>query len=130
MTHTLLQKSPLPLYKQLLHFEGAVDTTGRWVWEAEEVATYFFLQKGEAVIADALMRGDGKSGKARILELGAGSSGLAGVALWRIAAGLKGVQPELLLTDGEADNIPFLRDNITINNLPVQSCIASLLLWG
>lgn len=63
------------------------------------------------------MRGDGKSGKARILELGAGSSGLAGVALWRIAAGIKGVHPELLLSDGEVENIPFLQDNIALNNL-------------
>jgi hypothetical protein len=76
------------------------------------------------------MRGDGKSGQVRILELGAGSSGLAGVALWRVAAGLKGVQPQLELTDGEADNIPFLRDNIALNNLPHGCCTANALLWG
>jgi hypothetical protein len=92
---TLFQKSPLPLYKELLHFAGDVDATGRWVWEAEEVAAYYFLQSGEAIIADVFMRGGEEKGQARILEVGAGSSGLAGLALWQVAAQLKGVHPML-----------------------------------
>lgn len=106
--YTLFQKSPLPIYKEQLHFQGDVDATGRWVWEAEEVAAYYFLQSGEAIIGDVLMESGGKEGKVRILELGAGSSGLAGLALWQVAANLKGVKASIELTDGEVDNISFL----------------------
>jgi tRNA1(Val) A37 N6-methylase TrmN6 len=70
------------------------------------------------------------SGVMRILELGAGSSGLAGLALWQVASGLKGVQASLRLTDGEIENINFLQENILLNIGSSESNQASKLLWG
>jgi hypothetical protein len=106
---TIWQKSPTPTYKKMLHFEGEVDATGRWVWEAEEVAAFFFLNYGESIARDFM---ESKSGHESIsvLELGAGSSGLAGIALSQlIGSRSKGQQVHLELTDGEGDNICYLQ---------------------
>lgn len=65
----------------------------------------------------------------RILEVGAGSSGLAGLALWRVASELKGVQAVLELTDGEAENVRFLEENLLLNNVSGASS-AKKVLWG
>ena len=78
------------------------------MWEAEEVAAYFFVRRGEAIAAEVLSRG-GESRHLRVLELGAGSSGLAGLAFWHVAHSLKGVDMMVELTDGESDNIAFLQ---------------------
>lgn len=43
-TH-LLQKTPVPTVNQLLHFDSPIDATGKWVWEAEEVAAYYLLRQ-------------------------------------------------------------------------------------
>lgn len=28
-----------------MHFKGDVDATGKWVWESEEIAAFYFLEE-------------------------------------------------------------------------------------
>ncbi len=40
---SFMQAAPLPIFKDLVHFESDIDATGKWIWEAEEIAAYFFI---------------------------------------------------------------------------------------
>lgn len=67
----------------------------------------------------------------KILELGAGSSGLAGIALAQLVLRFfKDLEVELYLTDGQVHAIPFLNENLQ-SNLPQKGIFsAQRLLWG
>ena len=64
-----------------MNFKSEVDATGRWVWECEEIAAFFLYHRGEKIIETALQGSSETVQKVRILEIGAGSSGLAGITL-------------------------------------------------
>ena len=95
-----------------MHFKGDVDATGKWVWESEEIAAFYFLQEGACILSKFDVGKDGIS----ILELGAGSSGIASIALAKaIIHTTNGYKIHLKLTDGEETNIPFLSTNLQVN---------------
>ena len=59
---------PIPKINYLARQEtgqGTVDATGAWVWEAEEVLAYFLMIEFDSYRAN------------KVLEIGAGCSGLA-----------------------------------------------------
>ena len=88
-----------------MHFKGDVDATGKWVWESEEIAAFYFLEES----AEILKNIDIGKETIKILELGAGSSGIASIALAKaIINSTKESKLFLKLTDGEETNIPFL----------------------
>ncbi len=88
-----------------MNFKGDVDATGKWVWESEEIAAFYFLEES----AEILKNIDIGKEKIKILELGAGSSGIASIALAKaIINSTKESKLFLKLTDGEETNIPFL----------------------
>jgi len=41
--HSFVQAAPQPIFKELVQFESEIDATGKWIWEAEEVAAYYFV---------------------------------------------------------------------------------------
>lgn len=88
-----------------MHFKGDVDATGKWVWESEEIAAFYFLEES----AEILKKIDKGKEKINILELGAGSSGIASIALAKAIIDItNSYRLFLKLTDGEETNIPFL----------------------
>ena len=88
-----------------MHFKGDVDATGKWVWESEEIAAFYFLEES----AEILKNIDIGKETIKILELGAGSSGIASIALAKAIINItKEYKLFLKLTDGEETNIPFL----------------------
>jgi hypothetical protein len=42
----ILQITPTPVIKHLVQSQGDVDTTGNWIWEAEEVGAYYLIARG------------------------------------------------------------------------------------
>ena len=80
----LIQAAPLPLYKQLLHFKSEIDATGKWVWEAEEIAAYFLIKQGHKYLEQTYKMSQEGKRKPKVLELGAGCSGLASIAYTRL----------------------------------------------
>lgn len=77
---------------------GAIDTTGVWVWEAEEILSYYITSKFETY-----------KSASKVLELGAGCSGLAGLSYYKKWVyknrfdnkGEKVENPFVLITDGK-----------------------------
>ena len=95
-----------------MHFKGDVDATGKWVWESEEIAAFYFLEES----AEILKNIDIGKEKIKILELGAGSSGIASIALAKAIINItKEYKLFLKLTDGEETNIQFLSTNLQVN---------------
>lgn len=40
---SFMQAAPQPIFKELVEFQSEIDATGKWIWEAEEVAAYYFI---------------------------------------------------------------------------------------
>lgn len=40
-----VQAAPQPIFKELVTFESEIDATGKWIWEAEEIAAYYFIHQ-------------------------------------------------------------------------------------
>jgi hypothetical protein len=86
-----------------------VDNTGqRCVWDSEATLTYCLLNKASA-LRQLLLMISNLSSTHRILELGVGMAGLAGMALAKI------VPTSVLLTDGHPDAILNNKVNIQMN---------------
>ena len=73
----MIQVSPQPLKKELMNFHSSLDATGKWIWEAEEIAAYYLLHEAKKYLNQ-------KKENFKVLELGAGCSGLASITLAKI----------------------------------------------
>ena len=40
---SFMQAAPQPIFKELIHFQSEIDATGKWIWEAEEIADFYFI---------------------------------------------------------------------------------------
>lgn len=63
--------------------KGNIDTTGTWVWQAEEILSYFLSKNYKRYYE--------KNSNMKILEIGAGCSGLAALVLTTILSPQKKV---------------------------------------
>ena len=78
-----------------MHFNSSIDATGKWIWEAQEIAAYYLIHEAKKYL-------NPKKTNFKVLELGAGCSGLASIALAKIHEISMGERHcQLIITDGQ-----------------------------
>jgi predicted nicotinamide N-methyase len=90
-----------------------IDSTGFLLWPSEEIVSSFLLRE---IFPKEKFENFETKGNFRILELGAGYSGLAGIALHKQLS-LMSVEHEIVITDGNADCAGKIEKNLEMNNL-------------
>lgn len=80
--------------------DHVVDSTGWWVWPAEELLAYYILIH------------NWKTSYRSVLELGAGSSGMAGICSY-----LKWIPGQVTITDGKLENLSSIKRTLELSKL-------------
>jgi hypothetical protein len=97
----------LPVFHDLiLEQKDKIDTTGNWVWEAEEIMAYYLLKNGEKYLYN-----DSVKNLFKVLELGAGTSGFASISFkinYQALLEIQNIKIKLHITDGKKENCFYL----------------------
>lgn len=101
-------------------------STGLTLWKASEYLCRYLVTHRNGEHLDLSLKLQRSNNRRRVLELGAGL-GLVGILAHRISS----VQSHIMLTDGDTDALPYLRENVEQNKATHMGSIdCSQLIWG
>lgn len=101
-------------------------STGLTIWRASEYLCHYIVKHKDDEDMDLCRKQSSAKDKKRILELGAGL-GLVGILAHRIAS----PQCEVVLTDGDSEALPHLRENVDANKDEQKGLVqCKQLIWG
>ncbi|CAJ1930633.1 unnamed protein product [Cylindrotheca closterium] len=101
-------------------------STGLTIWKASEYLCHYIVKHKDDEAMDLSMKKSTAKDKRRVLELGAGL-GLVGILAHRIAS----PQCEVILTDGDSEALPHLRENVDENKDEQKGqVLCQQLIWG
>ena len=106
-----------------------IDNTGNVRdWPSEDILAYYSIQKG--LISNAIKAHDSDKNKLRVIELGAGKTGLVGFAFSAIANDQGFENLEVIVSDGNTKCVEQLNQTIELNPSIKPSTLAKHLIWS
>eukprot|EP00980_Cylindrotheca_fusiformis_P005592 scaffold1184_cov132-Cylindrotheca_fusiformis.AAC.13 len=101
-------------------------STGLTLWKASEYLCQYLVRHRHDEHLDLSLQMEKSNNRRRILELGAGL-GLVGILAHRISS----EKSHVVLTDGDTEALPYLRDNVDKNKSAQKGGITcNQLIWG